>query len=240
MKILIVGCSFCSTLVQKIPIPDQWRLHPDITVKASSGAGNQALSAMVLYECSRSQYDQVIVFWSGINRLDTSITRPLYESYPGAAIANPKYSFCIPLGDVVWYHAGGIAGSWTYDDSCPKEIQQIFKTQYTGATSRYFNEISQQSILLTQDFLKARQIPVNMTFIYDIHATYVRQEHFFGKIDNTVPSYNLIDWSQIQIFNNIHDWSQQTPSKLDTDQFHPTRDAMREWILENFKLDIAE
>ncbi len=130
MRTLIVGCSFCSTLGENAP--DEWQLHPDIVVRATAGTGNQAMASRVAFECAQSKFDRVIVVWSGINRLDTMITRDLWETHPGAFESNPKYSFVTPMEQNVWYHSGGFFGSWT-TDFCPKEINQIFKTQYLGA-----------------------------------------------------------------------------------------------------------
>jgi hypothetical protein len=162
MSVLIVGCSFCSTLNEQKP--GQWQLHPDCKVVATSGTGNQAIAARIFYECSLKQYKQVLVFWSGINRLDTVIARALHDTYPGAAAGSPAYSFCTPLLDTVWYHSGGKAGSWTWDNTCPNEIKQIFKTQYLGETTKYLSQLSLQSIVLVQSFLNSRNIDYKNDF----------------------------------------------------------------------------
>lgn len=237
MSILIVGCSFCSTLGEQKA--GQWQLHPDIKVASTSGTGNQAIAARVLYECSLKRYKQVIVFWSGINRLDTVITRALHETYPGAAIGRPAYSFCTPLLDTVWYHSGGKAGSWTWDDTCPSDIKQIFKTQYLGATAKYLSQISLESIVSVQSFLNSRNIDYKMTFIYNITRIDYKHEHCFGQVDITTPAYSQVDWDAIQTTQTVYDWAITNPSRIEDDQFHPTRTAMKEWIMDNFKLDIS-
>lgn len=237
LKTLIVGCSFCSTLSEQKP--GQWQLHPDVVVKATSGTGNQAIASRIFYECSLEKYKQILVFWSGINRLDTVISRNLHDTYPGAFDGDPSYSFCTPLLDTVWYHSGGKAGSWTWDKTCPSDIRQIFKTQYLGATEKYLSEISLYSIASTQNLLNCKNIDYKMTFIYNIGRIDYKHEHCFGQIDRTAPAYNLVDWNSIQTDNTVYDWAISNPSRIESDQFHPTRDAMREWILDNFKLDIA-
>lgn len=234
---LIVGCSFCSTLSD--PKDASWKLHPDITVRATSGTGNQAIASRVMYECSQHDHKQVMIFWSGINRLDTLISRKLHETYPGVLSGTPEYSFCTPLQDLVWYHSGGIAGSWTWDNTCPKDIKQIFKTQYLGANSKFLSEISLNSIADTQRFLHSKNIDYKMTFIYDISRIDYKHEHCFGQVDKTSLAYNRVDWDNIQTTNTVYDWAITNPSRIESDQFHPTRTAMAEWILENFKLDIT-
>jgi len=239
LKTLIVGCSFCSTLgEQKL---DQWQLHPNITVKATSGTGNQAMAAKVYYECSKVKYDRVIIIWTGINRLDTVITRELHETYPGAWEGNPAYSFCTPMEGSVWYHSGGQAGSWTWDKTCPTDIRQIFKTQYLGADSRFLSDISLLNIAHAQNFLTTQEIEYQMSFIYDPFADYSQtpHEHYFGKINQTSPYYKLINWSKISKDNTAFEWATNQKTKMESDQLHPTRDAMREWIDITFGIDLA-
>ena len=199
------------------------------------------MAATVLHECSKNSFDKVIVVWTGINRLDTVITRSLHETYPGARQSRPHYSFCTPLGDEVWYHSGGMAGSWTWDKTCPDEIRQIFKTQYLGATPQYLNSLSLSSIINTQNLLNALGIQYQMSFIYNPFADYsqTRHEHYFGTIDQTSTYFKLIDWSKIKLENTAFEWAEKDRSRLENDQLHPTRDAMRTWIDLTFDIDIA-
>lgn len=239
MKTLIVGCSFCSTLGDQKS--NNWKLDPDISVRATSGTGNQAIAARVAYECVQHKYDQVIVVWTGINRLDTVITRELHETYPGAWEGNPAYSFCTPLGRSIWYHSGGQAGSWTWDKTCPKEIRQIFKTQYLGADSVYLTDISLLNILYTQSLLDKLGITYKMGFIYDPFKDYSRtgHEHYFGTVNKNSMYYSLVNWSKINTDHTAFEWAEKTRSRLESDQLHPTRDAMREWLNLTFDIDIA-
>ena len=241
-KTLIVGCSFCSTLGEQRP--EQWQLHPDIIVKATSGTGNQAIAARVMYECAQTKYDRVIVIWTGINRLDVMIPRTLHETYPGAWEGNPEYSFCTPLKSEVWYHSGGFGASWHWDDSCPADIKKYFKTQYLTATPQYLCDITMSSISNTQNFLIANNIPFDMTFIYDIHRDYRkvengRLENVLGRLLTDSPYYKLVDWGKLKTDNTAYEWAIQDPNRLESDTFHPTRNAMREWINLTFGIDIA-
>jgi hypothetical protein len=237
MTTLIVGCSFCSTLGEQDP--GQWQLNPDVVVRATSGTGNQAISARVAFECSKTKYDNVIVIWTGVNRLDTVISRQLHETYPGAWEGDPAYSFCTPLLGSVWYHSGGQAGSWTYDSTCPSDIKQIFKTQYLGADSRYLTDNSLCSIFNTQGLLKKLGIDYQMSFIYNPFFDYsnTSHEHYFGTIDKDSSYYNLIDWTKIDTSNTIFEWASQDNKRIEHD-IHPTRNAMREWIDLTFGIDI--
>lgn len=239
LKTLIVGCSFCTTLGEQKS--GQWQLSPDVTVQATSGTGNQAIAARVLYECSRSHYNRVIVIWTGINRLDTVITRALHETYPGALDSRPEYNFCTPLEGSVWYHSGGQAGSWTWDKTCPRDIQQIFKTQYLGADSRYLTDSSLSNIVLTQSFLQSRGIEHDMSFIYNPFADYSETpyDHCFGTINQTSAYFDLINWQEIKLENTAFEWAKSQEFAMESDTLHPTRNAMRTWIDLTFGIDIA-
>ena len=242
MKTLILGCSFCSTLAEDKP--EQWKLNPDVTVRAISGTGNEALAARTIYECARVAYDRVIVIWTGINRLDARIPRILHETYPGAKQEQPEYSFCTPLQSEVWYHSGGILGSWTTDKTCPRAISQYFKNQYLAATANYMCDISLAAIATTQHFLTASGITYEMSFIYDIAQDYSdidngRWENVLGKVISSGPYFDLVDWHKIKTDTTPYEWAKHNASRLENDQFHPTRDAMRTWILDNFFIDIA-
>lgn len=199
------------------------------------------MAARVLHECARNDYDRVIVIWTGINRLDTVITRDLHETYPGAWEGDPAYSFCTPLEGSVWYHSGGQAGSWTWDSTCPTDIRQIFKTQYLGADSRYLTDQSMINIMYTQSLLEKMGVEYQMSFIYDPFKDYSRtpHEHHFGTIDQRSAYYNLIDWSKIKTDNTAYEWASQVNNRLESDRLHPTRSAMRDWIDLTFGIDIA-
>jgi hypothetical protein len=202
------------------------------------------MAARVLYECSQNTYNRVIVTWTGINRLDLMVPRTLHETYPGAQAGSPEYSFCTPLKSEVWYHSGGFGASWHWDDSCPTDIKQYFKTQYLTATPQYMCDITLSSIANTQNLLTVAGIDYDMSFIYDIHRDYRTVEN--GRLDNVLgrlvsgsPYYDLVNWDKIKTKNTAYEWATQDPSRLESDTFHPTRNAMREWIKLVFDLDIA-
>lgn len=201
------------------------------------------MAARILYECSVNQYDRVIVIWTGINRLDMPIPRKLHETYPGVLEGDPAYSFCTPLKQTVWYHSGGNGASWAHDKTCPTEVKQFFKTQYLGATSEYRSDMSLSSIAVTQSFLESQNIPYQMSFIYDITRNYAEVEHrienVLGEVSTNSIYYKLVNWDKIKLQHTAYEWALQNQAEFENDQFHPTRDAMREWINFSFGIDIA-
>ena len=233
MKTLIVGCSFCNNLIwDRYTNKIDWNVHPDIHVAAAPGAGNEFMAARLMYECSLKKYDQVFVLWSGINRIDVSISKKLKQVIGGC-------NFSVELGPTVWYHSGGIAGSWADDKYIyPDIVKKLIKNQYLESGSSYLSDRTFRSIITAQSFLSKQNISYKMAFTYDIHKKYFYEESFFGQADVTSPMYKLIDWDQIQTENSLYEWAISDPTRM-SDEIHPSRNAMREWILDNFKLDIS-
>ena len=81
-KTLIVGCSFVARLTYRLSDDDYHVNAQKYTILSSPGSGNQALAARTIYELSQNKYDQVVVLWSGINRLDFPVSAELNKTYP--------------------------------------------------------------------------------------------------------------------------------------------------------------
>jgi hypothetical protein len=233
MKTLIVGCSFVNNLIwdhytNKI----NWILHPDVYTSAAPGAGNESIAVRLLHECSQKKYDQVFVLWSGINRIDVSLSEKLKPHLD-------QCSFCVDVGGTTWYHSGGMAGSWTDNTyTYPGIVKELIKNQYLEADIRYLSDRTFRSIITAQSFLSQQNISYKMAFAYDIYKDYSWQESFFGAVDVTSPMFKLIDWDKIQTENTLYEWASSDPTRM-SDRIHPSRDAVREWILSNVDLDIA-
>ena len=235
MKTLIVGCSFVNNLIwdhyaQRI----DWKLHPDIHVSAFPGSGNESIAARLLDQCSHDHYDLVLVIWTGINRIDVPISLQLHKTFiePGP--------FFEPVGQTVWYHSGGIAGSWWDDPRYPGVVKEIIKNQYLEANTSYLSDRTLRSIISTQSFLSQQNIPYKMAFAYDIHKEYPYREGIFGQIDITSSLNKLVNWDRVQTQNTLYDWAQEQTSRQEpASPLHPTRNSMREWIDLTFGIDIA-
>jgi hypothetical protein len=168
------------------------------------------------------------------------ITRDLQKTYACTNQNESVYSFITKLENTVWYHSGGILGCWMMD-TCPKEIQQIFKTQYLGANPRYLTDISLCNIIYTQSLLEKLNIDYQMSFIYDPFFDYSDTSHesYFGTIVKNSSYYNLVDWEKIDTSSTAFEWASQDKNRLEDDQLHPTKNAMREWFDLTFGIDIA-
>ena len=224
-KTLIAGCSYVHKLKFAEQInQDQYSIH------GSGGAGNQAIAARVIYEVSQQKFDQVIVLWSGINRLDMPVPLPLHQTF--------EYNFVDVVGNTAWYHSGGI-GCSGQSEQAPRTVKQYFDILYLGADQDYFSELTLRSILSVQTLLKTQSIPYKMCFIYDIHNSRTSQhEVSHGMLSKTSPIYSQIDWSA---FGAEPPWEWAiAQNRLDHTEYYPTRDAFFDWFREQMNVDLIQ
>lgn len=225
-KVLMVGCSFLSNFNCD---------NSKIKIIGKGGAGNQLIAATVMHELSTSQYDEVYVIWSGVNRLDMPVGINLHNTL------GDTYSFCQPLGDVVWYSSGGIHASGS-QPTCPSDIRNLFHLQYVGATPRYLTDQTLTSLIAVQSTLTSKLIPYRMAFTYNIdNKIYDNNwlENILGTLDRSSPLNALVDWTKIQTTDTPYEWCKDRNLLLH-DNFHPDYNGMICWILENFKIDITK
>lgn len=242
LKTLIVGCSFVERLSYRLNSTDLRINGKKYQILASSGSGNQAIAARTIYQLSQTEYDRVIIVWSGINRLDFPISQELDRTYPPNS-ENNWVSKC-GIGSMVWYHSGGILGSGPGPlTATPKPLKQFFQTQYLGTESgsRYLTDLSLMSILSTQAVLERANIPYQMAFIYDTQRSIPgeQEEHSHGIMDTTSPLYPMINWQKFTRFESPYEWAKRL-NKLEEDQYHPTRNAMIDWFKLAMDIDLQQ
>jgi hypothetical protein len=228
-----VGCSYLHNI-------DQVQINTDkFKICATPGSGNQSMAARVVYECSQQQFDQVVVVWSGINRLDFPIGKALHKVQPKDKSGLYDYGYFTEIGDMVWYHSGGWGLSGC-SDPCPTFLQSFFKNQYLGSSDRYLSEMSLLSIIQTQSFLASRGIPYKMSFIYDVYADYAEARYFpgLGELDKTSPLNSNVDWKKFYIDTPMFEYAQDT-KQMSKDQFHPTSNCMIEWFKTYMDIDLT-
>ena len=242
LSTLIVGCSF----VQNLNNPSFSINRNKWITAGSSGSGNQAIAARILYECSQQNYKEVIVLWSGINRLDFPIGRALHDVMPKDSDGYPVYGYYSAMEDIIWYHSGGFMLSGASDDS-PEWFRNWCKVQYKSSSSQYLTDLSILSIIQAQSFLQAQNIPYRMSFIYDIDFDYERHytdghtgcyiEPGCGKIDRSSNLTNLVDWSSFTTHQPPYEYARDI-DQLD-DGFHPKFTAIAEWFNRAFNIDLT-
>lgn len=252
--VLVAGCSFAGVVTGQSDTAINLN-QKRFKFFDSSAAGNKAIAARIRYELLRDSYDHVIVLWSGINRIDMPVSSETHTKTPN------NYKYISVMEDWVWYHSGGIAGSWQSDDVCPAAIKSQFRQEYLHQTARSATDTTLLAIIETQDLLETHKINYTMSFIYDIHQSYddtvdkvtntkyrtigfdrwplwLSLEHCLGKVDATSGLYNMVNWDK---FNNT------TPpfeycAKRDLqqiDKFHPTPVGMIEWFKTQLSIDLT-
>ena len=237
---LLVGCSFLERLTYRLSNDDYHINAKKHTVLASAGSGNQAIAARTIYEISQNKYDQVVVIWSGINRLDFPVSEELNRTYPENK-PNAWISRC-HVGSMVWFHSGGMLGSGTGNlTATPEVIKKFFQAQYLGTTSgsQYLTELTLLSIISTQAVLYKAKIPYQMGFIYDTQRSIpgAQEEHSHGIMYKDTPLYSAVDWTKFTRFDSPYEWAKRQ-GRLEPDQYHPTRNAMIDWFQLAMNIDL--
>lgn len=224
-KVLIAGCSYVHKLKWDTQVD-----HTQYIIRGSPGAGNQAIASRVIHEIAQQDFDQVIVLWSGVNRLDMPVPISLHRTF--------DYEFVDIVGDIAWYHSGGWRSSGQSAES-PKTVKQYFDTLYVGADQNYLSGLTLSSILSVQTLLKNKNIPHKMCFIYDVHnSNRSKHEMSHGFLTKNSCLYSQIDWS---VFDAEPPWEWATSrERLDHTEYYPTRDAFFEWFLEQMKVDLTQ
>lgn len=230
-RTLIVGCSFVSRLTYRLQDTD-WHINAQrYHIIDNSGASNTAIAACVLQTISEQKFDQVIVLWSGVNRLDQQMSGNLGVD---------NRSQISQTGNVFWHHSGGKLGAGVEVDS-PSILKNIFHTQYLYAeqNTKYLSELTLMSIASVQGVLVKQGIPYKMGFIYNAYKPNARDqnEHTLGKLDRSSSLFNLIDWYSFTMHTPPYEWARQQ-HKLEADHFHPTRNAMVEWFKLALDIDL--
>ncbi len=238
-KTLLVGCSFLSRLEYRLTDDDYHINAKKYKILSSPGSGNQALAARTIYQLSHGDYDQVVVIWSGINRLDFPISQELQKTYPPNG--EGSWAASCSVGSMAWYHSGGICGSGIGESGTPEPLRQFFRTQYLGTQSgsKYLTELTLLSILSTQAVLERMQMPYQMAFIYDTQRSIPieQEEHSHGVMDTSSPLYPMIDWKKFTRFESPYEWAKRL-NRLEQDNYHPDRNAMIDWFKLAMDIDL--
>lgn len=225
MKTLVVGCSFVFNLSFAESINKN-----KFTLFGSPGAGNSSIAARIQHEVSSDNYDQVVVLWSGINRLSFAL--------PSTADNIIDYQFHDKIGNEIWYHSGGMGCSGEQPDA-PALIRNYFKTQYLASDSKYLSTQTLRNIVLTQQLLNKLDIPAKMSFIYNIHdRNETQHEVSHGAVDTANPWYNLVDWTCFVAKVPPWEWCTAQNSLSEIDQYHPTHKGLIEWFKQQLDIDL--
>jgi hypothetical protein len=241
MNILISGCSFTHWRNYPGGPNTCWpqylsELEPTWNIKniGEAGAGNQYISDGVMRHIIENpdiQYDQVLIMWSGVSRLDylTGLEDPawsqLFDSYG-------FYHRVDSCPDKLGYiFSGGQLGTWFANPVA----KNMFREMYKVASPLSLATINVMEMIKLQAFLKNKNIKYKfMSYI-----------NYWGSGDNLSRNgdFGLSDYPEVTRLLNDMDWENWlftdgrngiyemavTNDNLQVDKFHPAEDTQRAW-----------
>lgn len=250
MKVLISGCSFTQW-------PDYpggpnicWprylhELHPEWQIKslAEAGAGNQYICDSIIRELSENTYNQVLVMWSGVSRLDylTSLEDDAWEKLYNS------YGFFrrLPNNKLGWIFSGGQLGTWFKNPVAHKMFYEMYKV----SSKLSLANINLMEIIKLQNYLQAKNIKYKfMSYVnYWTTGDHISPNGDFGVYD--FPELNSIvrqiDFSSWIFLDNqkrsIYDLAKLN-NDFHNDKFHPGPDVHKEWaklVSDNLKTSLT-
>lgn len=248
MNVLISGCSFTQwpefPPTEAIPVPPNicWprylgELAPSWSIKnlAEPAAGNQYICDSIIrhiIENSNVKYDQVLVMWSGVSRLDylTSLEDPAWEAlYNSYGFYRRVDSSPSKLG---YIFSGGQVGTWHLNPIAKKMFQEMYKVSNPLSLA----SINIMEMIKLKNFLENKKIPYKfMSYVnYWGDQEYVSKNGDFGvgkfsEINNLLLD---LDWSQWIFLDNKRNGIYELAIKnnnFQEDGFHPGDATQEEW-----------
>lgn len=239
MNTLVSGCSF-SQWPQYPGGPNTcWprylsELTPGTTYRtvAEAAAGNQYICDSVVRAILEEPdtYDQVLVMWSGVTRLDylTDVTDPAWDSL------FDSYGFYrrLPNRKLGYIFSGGQLGTWFKNPVAHKMFYEMYKVSSNTSLAT----INLQEIVKLQGFLDSKNIKYKF-------MSYV---NYWGSGDNISPNgdfgiadipevdflVNEINWDNWIFTNSNKDGIYELAKEMNDfmpDGFHPGPDAHSAW-----------
>ena len=248
MNILISGCSF-TQWPEYAPTPNNptppnicWprylsELKPDWTITniGEPAAGNQYICDGVIrhiVEHPELAYDQVLVMWSGVSRLDflTSLEDPAWNSmYSSYGFYRRVDSSPHKLG---YIFSGGQVGTWNDNAVAQKMFTQMYKVSSPLSLAM----INIMEMIKLKNFLENKKINYKFMSYVNYWGTqeYVSRNGDFGV--NQYPEIRRIlkefDWSKWIFLNNAQDGLYELAvqnNDFQEDKFHPGNKTQEHW-----------
>jgi hypothetical protein len=78
-----------------------------------------------------------------------------------------------------------------------------------------------------------------MAFIYDTRRIIPQdtEEHSHGIMDTTSPLYSMVNWKKFTRFDSPYEWAKRH-NRLESDNYHPTRNAIIDWFRLAMNIDL--
>lgn len=237
MKILISGCSFTQWPDGPGGPNTCWprylkELKSDYNIKtvAEAAAGNQYICDSVIRETLTTHYDQVLVMWSGVSRLDylTSLEDSAWEAL------FDSYGFFrrLPDGKLGWIFSGGQMGTWFKHPVAHKMFYEMYKV----SSELSLATINLMEMIKLQNYLKSKNIPYKfMSYVNYWKPTDVPEfngDFSVTKFPELVPLLREINFDNFIFLNEQRDTIFDLAVSLNsfmTDGIHPGAEAHQQW-----------
>lgn len=237
MNILISGCSFTQWPDGPGGPNTCWprylkELNPAYNIKtvAEAAAGNQYICDSVIRETLTTKYDQVLVMWSGVSRLDylTSLEDSAWESL------FDSYGFFrrLPDGKLGWIFSGGQMGTWFKHPVAHKMFYEMYKV----SSELSLATINLMEMIKLQNYLKAKNIPYKfMSYVNYWKPDNVPEfngDFSVAKFPEVAPLIRELDFTNFISLNENKDTLFDLACSLNSfmeDGIHPGAEAHREW-----------
>ena len=239
MNILISGCSF--TQWPECPggpntcwprFLSELRPSDSITSVAEAAAGNQYICDSIIRTILEQpdHYNQVLVMWSGVTRLDflTDVSDPnwsaLFDSY--------GFYRRLPGDKLGWIFSGGQLGTWFKNPVAHKMFYEQYKVS-SELTLAYTNLMEMVKL---QNFLENKKIPYKfMSYVnYWNDVERVSPNGDFGVFRHPELKYviNELDFNNWIFRNKQRDGVYELAKELKNfadDGFHPGSATYKKW-----------
>lgn len=237
MNILISGCSFTQWPDGPGGKNTCWprylaELKPNYNIKtvAEAAAGNQYICDSVIRETLENKYDQVLVMWSGVSRLDyltsleDSAWNQLFDSY--------GFYRRLPGNKLGWIFSGGQMGTWFKNPVAHKMFYEMYKV----SSDLSLANINVMEMIKLQNYLKSKNIPYKfMSYVNYWKTTDVPEfngDFSIAKFPEMAPLIRELDFNNFIFLNENKDTLFDLAVRLNSfmdDGIHPGSEAHRQW-----------
>ena len=226
-NILINGCSFSRG-------PGSWPYHlknATVTNLAQAGAGNTYIHDTTIAELAQRSYDQVVIMWTGLSRIDfkvnnidyfseskyTSLYQSLQNDWPEKIIE--------PVNDQDYVEKNWVFGCGHLNNEPAMTKSHMFDWAYRYQDQPEFVYNFLIKAISLQSFLKQMNTP----YVFAFYQDYVDQ------LQQNSALYQLLDQRYIYNEQNIYQITQSN-NWYDADGFHPGPQAHQAWatLIDNF------
>lgn len=225
--LLTAGCSFTKDNYQKT-----WAdylaqdLQASLTNVAARGAGIDFITTRLIYQCTQSRYDLVVIMLPSLDRLDLYVSNdhPLKDHYRD--IASWQNGVCPELVQVNGVLSSDEGYSLTGGD--PRGYKKYWYKYYYSEVATLISYWSK--VYLLENFFKNQNINYKFTMAYDKDSLVEQMSNVQGNSCQHSFLHENIDWSNFIFYNDSQGFlSFSKHFNYPVISNHPVTQAHKEW-----------